>query len=433
MKNILLKLIFSIIAIFIFSKAISSQSIAIAIDGSGSMRGYFKAGSLEKYIDDKYEKFVSFFPSDSNGKVDKIFFINKEILPYEPAPRTMGDITVLDISFKKILAKKYDIIFLITDNVQDTEEDSITTVAFYKELAKEEIREVNVAPELLDFNGNVILRDYSVPHTGKRGILSYLILINDNYRSYYYKFLSLFKENVLLIKPITNKNIKIIGVRQNEIDVVKQSVMNLLSKCSGAYSKIILPNVEIVSNGSIVPYDKENPPSFSLDKQNLLNFFFSLESILEHINIGNDNNPCDREIKLEVNNLTILPKRLKDKIFFNNIKTLGKIAPPSLIGSLKKNETYKYYYYCEVRFGPFEYNWNLLDFFQYLRFNSIKLKMNFDITLTVPPNYFSLTEEYRNKYFTNDINEYNKIYSPVDLVQFINTEPVIINLKLYSY
>ncbi|HAJ80773.1 MAG TPA: hypothetical protein DCO75_13505 [Fibrobacteres bacterium] len=88
-------------------------AIAVAVDASGSMRGFFTTHSLQDYV----AQMSSRFPQ---GSCSRFFFFEKEIVPYADSPTRFGQSTYLDVAFNNLTRAGVGISIIITDNFQDT-------------------------------------------------------------------------------------------------------------------------------------------------------------------------------------------------------------------------------------------------------------------------------------------------------------------------
>ncbi|HAJ80772.1 MAG TPA: hypothetical protein DCO75_13500 [Fibrobacteres bacterium] len=268
--------------------------------------------------------------------------------------------------------------------------------------------------------------------------MTYIILHDTSFAPLYDSVISLFKKDeILLIKPITKEEINIIGVPDDELNSVPKAIDALRQKCPDVQvPKKEKPNAKIVNNGILVPIDPTKPCQFSWEKRNRIHFYFLFESKMDHINIGVPNNICDNNVTLEVNNLTI-QTNLRGQSLKNKLS--GKIVPPGLVGMLESNQRGSYCYRADILFGPCRTLWGINNFWQFTQwdwrrmwFKPYRLKIAFNIAVEVPGKYFTLTKNFRNRYFTASPDDFERIFSPEDIVQYINVKPMKIGLRVIS-
>jgi hypothetical protein len=417
-----------------------SASSAVVIDASGSMRGFYITGSIHDFIDEIAQR-------SRIEDAGLLYFHEKELVSYKKNIdlRWLGNSTWLDIAFSNAKEKGFKSILLITDNLQSTGDDTDDARSFYRSLASEDVEKVYIVPKFLDFNGFIDMPDGNkVRYRGERGILCYLIKLRDEMGgtetdSQFNNMLNVFtKEELLLVKPITQNEISIVGVKKEEEESVNAALIRSVSECNFDVEGIKRPNVAIERNGKITVYDPKFAPVFHFDKKNSLQYFFNLKSELNHINIGKDDNPCDDGIAMSVSDLLLSPLSRNGERFFRrrpdgSAGMTGQIIPPHFVGRMDSGQTSKTYYYVEVQFGPYKIPIGINNFHRYISWSPVPVGISMNIKLSVPPDYFSLTPDYRNRFFTDDVNEFRRIFSPVDIVAFINQESVDIYLNVSSH
>lgn len=410
-RNNLLKLNFSnsiilLLSIFLLFPSIlqsKQKDIGIIIDGSGSMRGFYNTGAIQNYIS-KVKSRVSNITSNYEMK----YFFEKQLIDYKGKLTKWGQNTYLDTAYDNLMKKKYNIVILITDNLQDTPRESENTIEFYKKLSKDEVKKLYFIPKFLNFKNS--------RYNGKKGILTYVLLFDDKSEKEYEDITNIFNdEEKLLIKPITKNEIEIIGT-----DDEREK-----------------PNAKIVGNGNLIPFSKRRYPNIQFGKKNKIRFNFMLSSKLNHIDIGN-NDLSDRGVKLGVSfpNLHTKDKAISKAMKHKN--NYGVITPPHLVGALHSNGKNNEVYSADIEIEPI-LNWGVDNFWELsdwdwskFWFKNYKILIYFNIQMDVPPKYFSLTNSYKNQYFTNNKNVKDKIYSPTDIIRYINTNNVDINLEVSS-
>jgi hypothetical protein len=165
----------------------NSAKVAILLDNSGSMKGFY-GGS-------QYLQLADIIKESQGGGETLIFQFNQN------GPERINDIhdskpSKNDTRIDKALAdvidvQAPDIIWILTDNYQDApgvgEPGDIE--AFYNRLLSDDIKKINIFPVSILFDGNLTLycdqhgnpvqKQSSVYYQGKKGLLVYSILINE--------------------------------------------------------------------------------------------------------------------------------------------------------------------------------------------------------------------------------------------------------------
>lgn len=463
------------------------SDVGILVDGSDSMRGFFAAGSLQDSMDQVLKSsqrtglsveakvFLSNRGDNRLTTVDYDSFI-EQLAGQDVKPRLFGTTTLLDLAYKggSQISK---ILFILTDNIHQEEE--VNTRAFYRQFGDPDIEYIYLIPEILDFYGPVFFERRSfvsyqefknqiedgrfdgqlMPprfregehsliayYRGKRGLVIYSILLDENLRERYFEMLRSLKEmnrEVLLVKPIDSKHVEIQGV---EDEATAWKVMEDYYNRHPVGKNTLtgeLPNMALVSSfdnnirkNLLIPLSDAYAPRFRLDAQNLIRFWFTLSSRLSHINIGKFNGAESSNVRLSVSDPSFLVEDDAIGKYLRIPKPVGSVIPPCLLGTLpavsNTGEVFrnKYYYISEVVFGPFEIDWSLGAFFCFLRNRSIPAFMSFNIRMTVPPQEISMTKDFESRYFTYDLMKLDRIYTPVDLFTYLSKEPINIDIEV---
>ena len=173
---------------------------------------------------------------------------------------------------------------------------------------------------------------------------------------------------------------------------------------------------------------------FKLNSENLVRFYFSLSSKLNHVNIGKPDITGKTNVKLSVSDLSFCFSNPTDEEMIEQRFQSGRVIPPHLVGTLKLEQDTaqrkQHYYVSEIKFGPCPIKWSLGIFWKLIWMRSIAARMDFNIHLLIPPNQLALAESFRSKYFTNNLNCIDRIYSPQDLIEYLSKEPIHINIPV---
>jgi hypothetical protein len=196
---------------------------AIVVDSSGSMAGFYNTGSirmlavnLQKILGGASINLFSDRGPELVGQADALHPINRD--------------TRIDLAVKGFLDNQNsrpDVIWLITDNVQDRTETpyvDANTIDFYSVLRQDDFVKILIMPCFLDFDGKVYVnredRQFTSDYTGKKGLVIYGILMNNK------------------IKPANKKEAKALeDARKKQFDDLASRFANTLT---GYESKLLL-------------------------------------------------------------------------------------------------------------------------------------------------------------------------------------------------
>lgn len=192
---------------------------AIVVDSSGSMAGFYNTGSVKTLVVE-LQKILGgtkiYLFSDKGpelvGKADSLRSVNRD--------------TRIDLAIEGLVKDPKtspDVIWLITDNVQDRTETpyvDATVSDFYGLLRQDTFNRIFIIPCYLDFNGKVYLNreghQYAEQYSGKKGLILYAILINGSYRKQFDDLcnrllgaLSQYQPKLLLAKPLDKETFDI--------------------------------------------------------------------------------------------------------------------------------------------------------------------------------------------------------------------------------
>jgi len=487
-KNKSLLFIQIVICFFLTSSAMAA-TIELLIDGSGSMKGFFDAGSIQVLIDRlsntasragiAYTNTVVVSKRSKSGVFNNTKLNYKQfLLQLQRNQKPFGSHTLLDIAFEQ-RDPLADILFIITDNVQSDKETQGNTDKFYRQFNAPCVKRIYILPELLDFRGRVYFdkvlfanfdtfkrqlidangaekfygtkflsgtTSYIAYYRGKRGLIVYAIQLSDESVEAYRKILSSLcnpdGENdqagvltpVLRIKPIDQSQVRLCGVDDNTVDVRKAIIEQQSRLSPNRKVRVYFPNMKLHLNpkgNRLAPFDDKNPPSFRLNSENLVRFYFSLSSVLNHVSIGKPDENGKTNVKLSISNPTLRVLKEADKDILEFAPSRGQIIPPHLAGSLKSGDSgAKHYYVAEAKLGPCRIKWSLRKFFTLIIPRKIPVQMNFDIRMVIPPDQLFLAEDFQEKYFTDNLNRIDRIYSPRDLIEYLSKEPIYIDMNV---
>jgi hypothetical protein len=401
MLNILRWLKFSPLYFVIFSGNIFAvDDWTIIVDGSGSMKGFFQENEVQSYVT-KLERKIK---AEGYKTSSQVFIHNSRktfehgLYPFDPNIKKYGNFTDLNILFDDMVKLNSRAVIVITDNMMSTPSETGLTKQFYSRLSSDEVDSLYVVPKLFNFKGS----------KSKKGILVYALLFDSSFKSEFRDVKSFFSsEELLLIKPITEQEI----------------ILKSLAKGKNK------PNAIIGKGGEL---KQTKPLIYQMDKKNRIKFNFSLYSNLSHINISAKSGDGE-QVSLGITNLKLLTNNKKVII-----KKSGRVTPRLLQSDLENRKENSNVYVAEIDFIP-TLHWGISDVWSMVNFDwssfsysNIKMKTSFDIKINVPSSSLSLSEEFSNRYFTDDPEETGKIYSDTDILHMINTKDLPIELHIES-
>ena len=437
----------------------------VLIDGSGSMEGFFRSNSIytfsQRIIDAfPYPVEVRVFVSPTPDTVE--FFPSAEF-----DVSKVGSYTRLKKALQKTLEEASDFIILITDNVPTGEDDT----DFIHLLSAPSIKAVWVIPYITDYDGKVYLPlSYSgSPHCkngsfrlsrrlrgslvfnyrGKRGFLVYILALSDEFYKEMYgddgvdHVRSLLGvqgiRDVILVKPIDWRSVVIRP--EIEIDKIKAALDSLLKICSSLSIKWLPPggrltrgergNVNVVP---IVPGRKvfEVPATSS----GILAVYFSVGTRMPYVIIKGEE-PCSSGITIRIDSLRV--KILRNSSIYSDDELLKyiniKVEPAQLMGQLYVSESdsigwNKFVYRISVIKRALRIPWNPIKILKLLFSGSPLVEISFTLDVYIPPKVIHMVSSVEEKWFTRDIGELDKIYSPKDLIHYLCRDTIKIHYRV---
>ncbi len=360
----------------------AGTDVSILVDGSGSMEGFQQTGELQKLLTALERACQA-----QQLEVGTLFFVSQhpDSLAWieETQGTQWGSYTNLLRAFEEGLGWA-PITFLLTDNVQATtnEED---VRGLYTRFAEDVVQVLYAVPLSLPFDGRLFNHPDKTYHQGPRGAVLYAYLTEEDQRTRFGKLISQLKASGLepmLMKPLDHRIV--------------------LHRKRRAYS--------------------DQPSTIGMDESESVHFSFTLESQLSYLNIE----PTDEHgnpVRLKVSQPRIDPMQSEDLRYWGRVGGRGRVTPPRLEEKLEHNTQNKYHYSCRIRLGPFQPN--EIGFFDQLdmaRISPIPVQYMSRVVLEIPPGSFRMTPTYQAKYFTDNPQEVERIYTPDDLIHFLHRD-----------
>lgn len=444
-----------------WSASASAQTAVVLLDGSGSMQGFARTGSLwdlgERLCHEVERRGAScrqlvFTSRTEDGEDFELLTVED----FRAGSRKWGSRTHLDLAFANA-DPAADILFVVTDNVHSAENKELDEgiLDFYRAFRSDEVRRAMLAPTRENFDGLVYLPFSSsenleelrrnlrnrgqVPgrviqsppeltfrYRGERALVLYAVarspasdeilrgLEEQPQGNKIFEF--------VLIKGITDKEIQVAPVAE-ERDVLDR-VGNWFDRCRGQRVESVLgANFELIREASYQGggFRVRPKPGYpfrpKLDEKIDIVFYFSLYSRLPYLDIGfeGEEEKCEGGIELEILDSSFGYTVLGDSDFEPANPAQGFIIPPNLVGVLRAEERSEYIYYSHLELGPL-----VTGFWDLLRHPTLRLEITFVLQMRVPRKGFHFSRDYRTKWFTDsDLADPSRIYSPTDLIQYI--------------
>lgn len=403
MKKI--SVIFCMMLMLCMASIAYAADIEILVDGSGSMRGFARTGSLQNVLSNFYDAIEEcglsyqshLFYSDRIG--DRIPGQTSYEKIDDPNLLTIslfnGQTTILDRPFAEY-SENSKAVIMITDNV-DESSGSIDSKNFYERIQNtERMKQLYAIPLLEPFAGNPCvdiahITDHN-DYNGLRGMMAYFVVYNDDENKTQYMNLGdelkKRKYEVLKFYPITTKEF-----RFGKPKTSKSEFLYFLETDSKKEQYVLSLNRSEISAGAIES-GIETP----------IKFGFSLSSRHEHFYLKKDALVKIDNLLCKIEGMPNVP-----------IKVRTAIDPDRLKNDMNPDGK-EQYFTGWLYISP---KTTFIEDIQIL-FKRPKFNISFDILLEAPEGGLSLTPDTDSKYFTKNEAVLDKIYSKYDLLSTIN-------------
>jgi|GEM_PF-3609802 len=381
------------------SSILVGSDIAVLYDGSMSMEGFACSGSLQaldqnifsaiKGIGLTPERFIFRSSSTKDIKIDAI--ANQSDLVPEIFT---GNYTLLDKAVSSTKGK-YKSILLITDNVHT--DGTASTEQFYKEIQNtKEISQLDIVPLSLPFDGNPFVPGAPKDYKGNRGLQIYILrydkegIEDQGYKTHTKIVTSLsktaFPNTVMHFYPIDARHLKI------QESKLGSSSYKYTIESKNSFYQIVPRNPKTVSS------------SLKSNKENQMEFSFIMKSNYPHFVIS-------KGTQISISDLSLSSDRESIKCIF----APPEITPDRLSEDLHQQSKAESFTGI-LRLVPQSTFWQDV---KILLFRP-RLDMKFKIVLNTKENGIQLDQAIGEKYYSKDIRQLDKIYSPQDLLQILN-------------
>ena len=388
--------------LFAQTSSVYAQSVSIQIDGSGSMAGFDNSGELDILVN-----ILQKACEQTKIPSETVFFVStrSDTVTWHDAEsfqktKAWGGYTNLEAAFNT----GYDrapIVMMLTDNVQAASD--LDARALYACFNRDTIKVLRAIPlkrmfegvlfnplpdkrhnELKNLNPDAEIRvrsDGRLYYKGIKGFVLYLFLTQQQYRSQYESLVTALQDEGM--EPMVMKPID---------DTI------------------------ILSPGLIRPMVAE------IDRKTQLRFNFTLQSRLSHINID----PTGSEFRVQPPQVHARNREDRD-LLGRRSRHYGTVSPPTLVDTLMSNSPHTSVYTCLVHFGPFRPDYqNFWEYLNLARIGPVPADYYFSVSIEIPPNSFRMTEAYKARYFTDQPEVLNRIYTPTDIIQYLHQQPATV-------
>ncbi len=450
--------------------------VAIVFDGSASMRGYYKDSIVElnKKLHDVFAGLH--LPSDSLIFVStKDKTTQRDFKSFLEKPK-YGSHTRLDDTYKAVADTA--VVVLVTDNVQDSgDEDYTSTRNFYHLLENKVLDRVLMVPMALPFDGRLYFDRKRHPPVGQ--LLADLRSANsesvrfskDSYNSKRYVTVDMQGDKALAIYIIMtsplgedfhdNLNpalVEAFGVQPLVINPVDQGLFSLNGvqhrrrieeafslhdeNCRTEFGQhyspgrpnlmLVPPQISVFGEIPIYTLRALDSVEQRVDESFIYRFYFELRNGTENIVLGKSG--CRRDITVTLEDLRYLAHPSYQGMF--DVKQPeARLVPafiPGRVAPIDSAEVESPIVVVESAMPGLQWQFSLGSLFRLAFTESVPVKIQGKLQVTVPRGNFTLSEDYAEQYFTPSALIQSKIYSPEDIVQFVRTEPVVLEYDFQS-
>jgi hypothetical protein len=457
---------------------------SILFDGSGSMKGFFTVDSILD-IHSKVNDILSsvYFSCEKSyvfvSSQDQCKFYPLETFVKKPV---WGAYTRLDLALKKV--EKSQIVVMITDNVQDVENyTSSSTRAFYQILEKDEFQTVLLCPLKYNFDGplffsqnrhpnfNVLItklkqtnrnnrfekrnhfnskKYHGINMQGDKALALYIIIRKSLQKNDLYKIVSaaekIFDNQSLIVKPIDQGKFFIEPVNVQK-DVIKSfDELNRICKISHENEYIIeSPNLSLKRSFSnsyqisleknshqydIVPY-RYTP--YHADDQMVFRHYFKVLNQSDSIVLGHSEDKCLKQVTIKNRNMACdIHPGYRD--CFKIPKKIHTIVTPGYIARKisKENNDNGLVMSNEIYMPPLIIKQDFKTLFKLSLTKEIHFRIKGTLEIVIPHGEFHIDKQFKEQCFTLSTYDMQRIYTPEDIVSYIQTLPSRIHFNYMS-
>lgn len=449
--------------------------LRVAIDGSGSMRGYAATGALADLVES-----VEAAATQSGWDPNTFVFTTGKASGAQTrwvdwhawsADPTWGDVTRLGEAFE--VGGTGRALILITDNFQDPSGGGggVGIDPLYDRLRASAVARAYLVPDLLDFRGKVDLAPgsdlpgggsgnrgaqvlttlkertnrgfvteiglpdwirvgrgpgfWKVPYTGRRGLAIYLLLFDPDLAKDFEEFAQQFAATrsvkPLLVRPFAGDSLDLNASQDGEPDPKALA-------CAGiAASALPEPNLELVdlADGySLRPlrdyyYDPRRPGRFTA----AIEVIASQSHVRIHQNAAN----CEEAARVWVSPLVVSVANGDRGILLPAAAGVanGSVVPPRVLSPVRLSDATSGHAVLVTFDMPALVGSDVPD-----ELIDGQVRAEFTLHFAVPSTAVGLADEVRETYFTKSAADLARIYSPRDLVQHMARESIAVEIPV---
>lgn len=450
-----------IFAILFSWTAAQAGEVQLILDGSGSMRGYVAAKSVETLVGGLHTA------ADAQGysTVDRVFtsFADAPTVtwtPYETwkAKPTWGLTTHLSKALTEALSTSPDVVILITDNFQDETQQGGgqlgQTEGFYDSLRQLSTRHVYLFPHLVDFDGHVELSpevsgacdlafadalrvetptsfEHQIfgvsrakqgtclaKYRGSRGLAVYAIGTHSGEDPQFTALLQSIGQTLALPTPLSIR-----GLVQDSIELTPLETVPTAGACAAApLDPARRPNLTVYRTAdgayAVRPigefhYDPRAPAELLIG--------VGLRATDAHVQVGSASDRCDHAISLSVDALhfTTSPS-LANLVSIPDVQAVA--APSAILGTFRNGD-----HQGMLISVPLP---SLLPADTDPAVIAGNVSASAEIVLTVPREAMALRPELAARYFTQNPKDLVHIYSPDDVIRHLSADRAEIRIPV---
>lgn len=456
-----------------------NNRVAIVYDGSASMKGFYETESMVELNRELHDLF-----SSAHLRPESLVFVSdlnttrlQRFSEFVAQPN-WGTHTKLDEAYG--LVDDWEVVVLVTDNVQDSgDEDYTSTRNFYSLLEQDSIHRVLMVPLALPFDGRLYFerrrnppmqallaeieranppearfvadtyesnRYLSVDMDGRKALAVYMIFSRPTSMD---SDLDALVKAALNVKPLTINPVDQGRFKLRGIEGVKarETIVKALARqndmCTSEGGKRLTaerPNMRILppiwdQYGKKDYYELRSIGSIehSVDLPQTYRFYFRLANETDNIVLGAPG-CADRDITVEVTSLEYRVSPAFADVFELGEPRLRRTVPgfvPSQVlprGRVGESPVFV----TEFEIPKLNWEFSIAALFKLAFAEAVPLRVKGQIAITVPRGKFSLAQDYRNNYFTESALAQGKIYSPEDIVHFVRTNPIVLHYDFGS-
>ena len=441
-----------------------AADLLIAVDGSGSMRGYFATGSLAELVDG----LRSVAAAEGLSVDSQVFTSGKSAAPvswhpwddWQRGPQ-WGLETHLDQAFAEATASRPGAIVLLTDNFQDVQQGRGATNEFYAAMLRDSPQRIVLVPDLLTFQGKVELvgagtqalaggspaswreavststpdrftdkissvsrlrsGGFLASYQGRRGLASYFVQLSAPPKRF---------DRVIASHRRTRDGVPALqlyplGADLLSLEPATEGLSDGQLKCMGLADRSSIPpaNLVLEPDGDGLRLVKND--GWLYDPRKPTRLVAAVKVSLEdpHIEIASGKSLCENSTSIRLENLAVDAGVGAAPGILANLEATGATLPATLVG--RAGRAMGDQVVLLVVDLPAVVGQEVSD--QAL---GKGLSARFDVVFRLPSRAFHLSEAVADRLFTATTLDVARIYSPADPVAYLSTKQVELRIPV---